>query len=228
MQKRLSIFVDESGDFGYSGEASRYYIFTLLFHNQAESINKSVAKLDEKLIVMGLPEHCIHSGAIIRRESHYKNMGINRRRKIIHAMRNFARNVPVIYHTFIFDKDRYHSYEILLKQLAKELGSFIQNKYVYFAKFEKIILYYDNGQTDLGMILNTVFNTLLNIETRKIYPEQYRLFQLADYICTLELINLKKENKMSSSSEIHFFYKPREFSKLFMKDLRKLRFDSKS
>lgn len=37
--RELSIFVDESGDFGPYSSHSPYYLFTLLFHNQENSIN---------------------------------------------------------------------------------------------------------------------------------------------------------------------------------------------
>lgn len=35
MQKRVSVFIDESGDFGFIKNASKYYLITLVFHNQS-------------------------------------------------------------------------------------------------------------------------------------------------------------------------------------------------
>ena len=43
----LSIFIDESGDFGKYSENSPYYIITLVFHNQDISIKDDIAKLDK-------------------------------------------------------------------------------------------------------------------------------------------------------------------------------------
>ena len=40
MAKELSIFVDERGD---RGGKARYYLLTLVFHDQAESITEVVA-----------------------------------------------------------------------------------------------------------------------------------------------------------------------------------------
>ena len=42
--KELSIFVDESGDFGEYNYHSPYYIITMVFHNQAVDISKEIAK----------------------------------------------------------------------------------------------------------------------------------------------------------------------------------------
>ncbi|MDR0960406.1 MAG: hypothetical protein LBM23_08695 [Propionibacteriaceae bacterium] len=57
----LSVFVDESGDFG---DQSDYYIVSLVFHEQQHSISESVAKLAESLRNVDLPhDHAIHTGA---------------------------------------------------------------------------------------------------------------------------------------------------------------------
>ena len=57
------------------------------------------------------------------------------------------------------------------------------------------ILYYDNGQIEVARILSSVFNALLeNVEFRRVIPADYRLFQVADLICTLKLTELKAEN----------------------------------
>ena len=43
--KELSIFVDESGD---RGGKARYYLLTLVFHDQAESITEAVTGYEAK------------------------------------------------------------------------------------------------------------------------------------------------------------------------------------
>ncbi len=44
--KELSIFVDESGD---RGGKARYYLLTLVFHDQAESITEAVTGYEAKI-----------------------------------------------------------------------------------------------------------------------------------------------------------------------------------
>lgn len=46
MAKELSIFVDESGD---RGGKARYYLLTLVFHDQAGSITEAVTGYEAKL-----------------------------------------------------------------------------------------------------------------------------------------------------------------------------------
>ena len=45
----LSVFVDESGDFGEYSFHSPYYIITMLFHNQTQTIDAQVQKLNREL-----------------------------------------------------------------------------------------------------------------------------------------------------------------------------------
>ena len=45
----LSIFIDESGDFGEVKERPAYYLVTLVFHNQADNIDEQVKKLEKSI-----------------------------------------------------------------------------------------------------------------------------------------------------------------------------------
>ena len=46
MNKILSIFIDESGDFGKFNTISPYYLVTMLFHDQSCNISKAIVDLD--------------------------------------------------------------------------------------------------------------------------------------------------------------------------------------
>ena len=80
-----------------------------------------------------------------------------------------------------------------------------------FLVLKRIIVY----TTDL---LSSVLNTLLpEVEFRKVLPSEYRLFQVADLICTLELIRLKFDNKTISKHELTFWGKESDFKKNYLK-----------
>ena len=75
-------------------------------------------------------------------------------------------------------------------------------------------IYYDNGQVEVTRVLSSVFNALLeNVEFRKVIPSQYRLFQVADLICTLKLTELKLEKA--------FFEDERTLKKNYLKPIKK-------
>ena len=95
--KELSIFIDESGDFGEYEQHSPYYIITMVFHDQAIPISEAVARLDRELDYIGLERHCIHTGPIIRKEENYTLMTLDQRRRNFKKMLAFIRQVELRY-----------------------------------------------------------------------------------------------------------------------------------
>lgn len=80
----------------------------------------------------------------------------------------------------------------------------------------------ENGQNELSAILNAVFSIQFsNVEFRKAEPQKYRLLQAADFICSMELLKIKRDEKRLSKSEQKFFYKSQELKKTFFKSIEK-------
>lgn len=53
-------------------------------------------------------------------------------------------------------------------RLGREISNVIQKHSAFFDSFDKIIVYYDNGQIELGAILNTVFSTHFANEKKRL------------------------------------------------------------
>lgn len=107
-------------------------------------------------------------------------------------------------------------------KLSKQLSSLIRENMDLFYSFDVVKIYYDNGQVEVTRVLSSVFNALLeNVEFRKVIPSQYRLFQVADLICTLKLTELKLENPTLSKSEKAFFEDKRTLKKNDLKPIKK-------
>jgi len=71
-------------------------------------------------------------------------------------------------------------------------------------------------------ILTSVFSTLYtHVEFRKIRPIDYKLFQVADLICTMELLEEKAATNSFSRSETDFFGNVRDFKKNYLKHIKK-------
>ena len=56
---------------------------------------------------------------------------------------------------------------------------------------------------------------------RKVSPVDYKLFQVADLICTMELTNDKANRNALSKSELEFFHSARDFKKNLYKYIEK-------
>ena len=191
--KELSIFVDESGDFGEYRYHSPYYIITMVFHDQNNDITDNIEKFNNELFLLGFDrKHCVHNGPIIRREPPYEHMDIKERRRIFNKMVAFTRQLNITFKCFHIEKKHITDTIEASGKLSKLLASFIRENYDIFLSYDKIKIYYDNGQIELTRILSSVLNALLpEVEFRKVIPSEYRLFQVADLICSLELIRLK-------------------------------------
>lgn len=51
--KELSVFVDESGDFGEYDFHSPFYIISLVFHDQENDISEDINRLEQELSYIG-------------------------------------------------------------------------------------------------------------------------------------------------------------------------------
>ena len=95
--QELSVFIDESCDFGEYNYHSPFYIITMIFHDQDEDIKPAVEKLNRELSYLDLDDLCIHTGPVIRKEEIYVNMSIEERRCIFNIMVAFFRQVNIRY-----------------------------------------------------------------------------------------------------------------------------------
>ena len=91
--------------------------------------------------------------------------------------------------------------------------------------FDKVIAYYDNGQTEVTRTLNSVFNAFFfDVDFRNVKPKDYRLFQAADLFCTLELLRAKVEDNALSRSDLFFFRTKQTLQKDYLRKILKKRF----
>lgn len=219
--KELSIFIDESGDFGEYDYRCPYYIIAMIMHDQSYDITADLEKLERELGYIGYPNHCVHAGPIIRQELEYRFESIEVRQKIMKKMMAFLRQINITYKTIYIEKKHITDEVETAGKLAKLLSHFFQNNISVFTSYDIVKVYYDNGQIELNKILSSVFNIFLdNVEFRKVIPSDYRLFQIADLVCTLQLLELKCDNHNLSKSEKLFFENERILKKNYIKPLK--------
>ena len=218
--KELSIFVDESGDFGEYDVRAPYYIISLVMHEQNKDITVDLQKLENEMRNIGYGNHCIHLGPLIRQEYEYRNEALEVRQSIAKRLMTFLRHVQIHWKAIYIEKRQVKDSVEAAGRLSKELSRFIRDHYVFFRSFDKVIVYYDNGQVEVNKILSSVFNAFLEeVEFRKVIPSDYRLFQVADLVCTLILSELKMNRHNLSASEYHFFESERILKKNYLKPL---------
>lgn len=148
-------------------------------------------------------------------------MDISVRQKIMKRMMTFTRKVNVRYKSCYIEKRKTDDSLEAVALLSKQIARFIRDNLEFFVSFDTVKIYYDNGQTEVNKILASVFNSLLDhTEFRRVLPSSYRLFQVADLICTIELLNLKREAKNLSKAEQRFFNNERTLYKNYIKPVK--------
>ena len=223
--REYSIFCDESGTFSKYNARAPYYIATFVLHDQSESIAEMVGKLDAALAPFQIRTRTVHAGPLIRREDEYEYTDIIARRKIFQRLFVFTRTCKIAYQPFIVDKRHVTDEKTLSDLLSSQIQAFLLSNLAFFQSYDRVVLYYDYGQAELTKILtDTCRGILSNIEIRKVRPVDYKLFQAADLLCTLELLAQKADHKALSRSELSFFRSERELRRTYLNPIHKKRF----
>jgi len=221
--KRLNIFVDETGEFGFAKGSADVYGISFTFHEQDNDISLELENLNNRLERIGYT-NMIHMADLIMHRGDYAKFDIKMRKSIFNAIYQFSRKIPVQYHTIIVDKKYTDNGDVLRKKLITEINQMIKLHEYYFDKFDKIVLYYDNGQEPLGYILDSLFIRFDGFEHRIVFDhKEKRLFQVSDMLTYIDKAIYKhKYNIKYKKAELYFF--GNEELRKIAKELDKKRF----
>lgn len=93
-----------------------------------------------------------------------------------------------------------------------------------FQSFDAIKVYYDGGQNLITQAIHGAVEYALSkqaIVYWKGSPTDYRLAQVADFICPIELTARKYENHEQTATDERFFGSARTFKKNHLKQVRR-------
>lgn len=185
--KELSVFVDESGDLG--GE-SKFYLLTLVFHDQSDDLSHTISLYEQSLASQGLPDVPFHFNPLLRANEGYWNLDASQRSKLLMSFSTFAQHSPFSYHVLAYRKGRYESTDALARAMKRDLTEFL-------------------------------FDNLDTMMYREVHPSEYRMFQIADFACGIELTALKYENHEETPTDRRFFGQWCDFKKNYLRKLRR-------
>ena len=221
--RELSVFVDESGN---GRRDSKYYLLTLVFHDQDVPITGLVDAYEAKLRASGMADVPLHLNPLIRANDEYADLGAEERRRMLGAFRGFANRCPFTYLTFAYKKSHFSDDEALYSKMRQDLVNALFERLEVLQGFDTVKIYYDNGQGPITQVLHSAFEYALGRQAvvyRDCAPNGYRLQQVADYACGIELAALKYESRETGRTEEIFYGTWREFNKSFLKKLRSKR-----
>lgn len=221
MAKELSIFVDESGD---RGGRARYYLLTLVFHDQADDIMHEVAEYERRLAVEGLPDVPFHSEPLLNGHKNYENLELFKRKRLFVHFSALVRRLPISYTTFVYRRSEFEDPAKLVAKMKRDISNLLFDRLEFFQAFSEVKVYYDNGQDIVKQALDQSIGFVLSkgvVERRKTSMEDYRLEQVADYLCTIELAAIKYAAKENGETYNKFFGGASDFRKSWIKQTRR-------
>lgn len=218
----LSIFIDESGDVG---EVSKYYLVALVFHEQRDPICDQLERYHASLNERGLPTISMHAGPLINGNDDYARFDKEQRSKMLSSFRVLAQRLPFKYRCIAYRKSELGKHvDKFEERLLRDVKQTIIDNLEYVQSFVSVKIYYDNGQSVVTRILRQALEETVSKEAlvyRNANPKNYAFLQVADYICTLELTEIKFQNHEATETDRIFFGTHAMFRKNFLRRLRK-------
>lgn len=218
----LSVFVDESG---HESGSTNYYLVTLVLHDQNTGLDEAVGDYEDYLATARLPDIPFHANPLLHGQGDYTVVPPDVRKKLLGAFRKFVNKAPVKYVTFSYRWGEIGTIERLVACLRRDMVNFLAVHLTLFQSYDSVKIYYDDGQDAVATSLREAFSFMLfqnallfkNSEYRN-----YRLAQVADYLCTIEFSSLKFDDGRQTATDAKFFGTRRDFRKNYLKQARKL------
>lgn len=222
MMKECSIFVDETGG---QGGHSTYYAVTLVIHDQADSLTATVARYESSLRDRGLANIPFHASPLMNGHDAYENMDIKMRKSLFVAFFILFQHMPIRYWTFLYKRSELSGNDAFVARIRKDVVTFLFDNLEYFQSFDRVKIYYDGGQDIVVQSIRKAIDYALSKDAtvfKRALLADYRLAQMADLLCTMELVAQKYKNHEQTATDIKFFGSAASF-KSYMKSIRRKR-----
>ena len=133
----------------------------------------------------------------------------------------FASKLDFKYHCLTIEKRFVKSREQLISRLQFEMSEFFDRLVQTYSDINRFKIYYDCGQTPVTNMLLSTFKARAELDVefaQAVKPDRYKLFQIADMVATLKLVELKLDHgDMMTESEYKFFGGPRNFKRNYLR-----------
>lgn len=219
--KELSAFVDESG----TQEArTTFYVVTLVLHDQSDDIFDAIRRYERSLADRGLPNIPFHATPLMRGHDDYAGLELAERKRLLSSFSVLVQNLPIRYRSFIYKSSEFGNPNKLQALIRRDLVSFLVDQLEYFQSYDHVKIYYDSGQPAVTHALKEAFAYALSKEafvTRNSNFHDYRLSQVADYLCAIELTSSKYLLHLSTATDDKFFGSIGTFKRNWLKQARR-------
>ena len=186
-------------------------------------MQSNIALYEQSLQVRGLPDIPFHASPLLYGHEGYKHLDLATRKRLLSSFRVFFRHAPIRYFCIKLKTGEFESVDALAAAMRKRIVDFIFEHLGYFQEFDIVKVYYDDGQRSIADAVHKALDYALSkgsVVYRETAAEDYRIAQIADYLCTMELTALKYASKTSTSTDEKFFGSWSQFKKGIFKEMQ--------
>lgn len=154
----------------------------------------------------------IHLAYLVAKRGEYSHFNLEKRKSIFWAIFYFSNKVKVKLKTIVVDKRFINKKKQLNIALAREINNFVNQNREYINSFDRVVIYYDNGQETLATILDTIFASYPNIERRIEFDHtKKKLFQVSDMLTIIDKLDYKRKNNIPFTKSEKYFFNNKDF-----------------
>lgn len=154
----------------------------------------------------------IHLAYLVAKRGDYSHFNLEKRKSIFWTIFYFSSKLKVKIRTVIIDKKYINKKYQLNVALAREINKLINDNKKFLERFDKIVIYYDNGQEILGTIIDALFSCFSNVERRiKFDHTRKRLFQVSDMLTVVDKLDYKRKNNIPFTKSEKYFFNGKDF-----------------
>lgn len=138
----------------------------------------------------------------------YEGMDVGCRKRLLACFEAFSRRAPYFCTVFSYPRKEVASPELFIARFKRDLVIFLTDHLEYFQTFRQVKIYYDNGQQMITEALHGALDFVLSqnaVLYRMANPKEYRLSQIADLICALELTDIKFQKGELTATDAKIF-----------------------
>ena len=217
--RELSVFADENGD---SESQSKYYLLTLVFHDQDDDVAPNISKYEQALIDANLPDIPFHLSPLLNGHGDYESVGLDTRKQLLVRFFTFVKFAPTKYKTFKYKKSEVPP-DKLMNKMKQDIINYLFQNIEFFHQYDTVKIYYDRGQRLITNNLTAAMNYVLAKDVSEFKDgsqTDYRLAQAADLFCGFELIATKFVAHEQTITDKIFFINIGNFKSNYLRKLR--------
>lgn len=132
--------------------------------------------------------------------------------------------LPIRCRSFVYRSSEFSGADRLQALIRRDLAGMLVDRLEYFQSFEHVKIYYDHGQAAVSRALGDAFEYALAKSAtvrRESGYRSFRLSQVADFLCAIELTAEKYARHAATATDERFFGSERAFKKNWIKQERR-------